>query len=338
MRRILLSMLAVIVAVLAINASVAAQPVPPPVIIPADNPPGTFIPVVLAMDEFSAEQGSWITPFVNQVDERFLAQWGFRPSLPTTVYLFGEGAALAAGFAMITDQALTVAELNLIANVDRSYVVRDQRTGGYGILVNLGPGVGTTTWKDEVMASIYHGYALVLIRDRAGLAGPIWYREGLAWLIAYINAPGAPSLSRRVSAAATFNAQGILPSLVELTDDKNWLNLTGASPQARDAAFGFAYLALNLMSPVGGLTLLNVLVDTQGTQNFETALVNRTGFTIQQLNIQTKLRMPSPEAVTVLTPEPLVAGATPPPTGVPALVPSLQQPVPPVQTGNNNLP
>ncbi|MGI5836995.1 MAG: hypothetical protein ACOX87_11000 [Chloroflexota bacterium] len=338
MRRTLLSLLMVAVAVLAINGSAIAQ-TPPPVIIPADDPPGTFIPVVLATDEFSAIQGGdWISDFVDQMDNQFLQQWAFRPSLPTTIYLFGSGDALANGFAMITDQALTVPELELIANVDRSYFVLDQRTGGYAVLVNLLPDFGTQAWMEEVRAAIYHGYALAMERDRAGEAGPSWYREGLAWFIAYTNAPGAPSLSRRVQAAATLNAQGTLPSLSDLSDEDNFSSFTSASPQTRDAAFGFAYLAINLMSPVGGLTLLNVLVDAQGPQNFEEALLDRTGFTVEQLSTQTKLRMPAPGAVAVLTPEPLVAGATPLPVGVPALVPSLQQPQGPVQEENNSLP
>lgn len=337
MRRTLLSMLLVVVAALTISGSAAAQP-PPPVIIPADDPPGTFIPVVLATDEFSATQGTWISDFVDQLDEQFLQQWAFRPSQPTTIYLFGGGDALASGFALITEQALTIPELELIANVDRSYFVLDRRTGGYGILVNLLPDFGTQVWMEEVMAAIYHGYALALIQDRAGAAGPTWYREGLAWFIAYANVPGAPSLSRRVQAAATLNAQGDLPSLSELGDEDTFRSFTSTTPQNRDAAFGFAYLAINLMSPVGGLTILNVLVDAQGPQSFEEALQDRTGFTVERLSTQTKLRMPAPGAVAVLTPEPLVAGATPPPTGVPALVPSLQQPQGPILEENNAQP
>lgn len=336
MRRSLLSMLLALVAALTITGSAAAQ-LPPPVVVPADTPAGTFVPVVLGTDAVSAAQGVWVTNFVlGQVDPQFLAEWGYRPTRPVTVYLFDGGDALAFGYSVVTEQALTVPELELIASLDRVYTVEDQRTGGWGILVNLSPGNGTTTWLDEIRAVIYHGYAQVMIQDRAGTAGPLWYREGLAQLIAYANVPGAPSLSQRVFQAATFNAQGMLPSLGDLSPEGNWVDFTGMSPQARDAALGFSYLALNLMSPIGGLTLLDVLTDVQEGVTFEAALLSRTGYTVERLSDQTQLRMPSPEAVTVLLPIPLASGQPLPTPGVPALTPSLQEPAGPVPPANGN--
>jgi hypothetical protein len=324
MRQRLLTPVVAMVAVLAITTIAFAQTAPPVVVQVAGNPP-QFSPVVLANDAFSASQSSaWITSFVATMDAQFISQWGFRPTQPVTVYLYDGGDNMAIALATLTNTDLTVPQLQAVASGSLSYLVKDSRSGGFGILVNLAPGVNTSTWRDAIMATIYHDYAMVMETDMADNAGPNWYRQGLVWLIAYGYAPGDPSLSARVFAAAVANEQNTLPTLPNLNLDPMFANpIPEVEDSTRAAAIGFSYLALNLMSPLGGSQLMSVLVATQRGEDFDSALQRQTGFTVQSIDQQTRLRMPPSSAVQVATPVTLGPGATPPATAVPALLPSL---------------
>lgn len=265
---------------------VAAAPPPAPPAIP-----GVFAPTVKAMDSQSGVAMASVKALMKDVDQEWVRVWGWRPSRPTTVYMYFDGDRMADGFSAISGQPLTLVQRDGLSKGAAGIMTVDSSTGGWAVLVNLGDHYGSSQWDDYMKAVLVHEYTHVMQMDVAGEAGPDWFREGMAELNAYVRAPGAVAYFGRPSFVSWYRELGRLPTLRHLQD--SWQKMEPTREMAQ-VAYGMSYLAVEYLSEkVGGMPLLEVLRKTAGGESFESALQEVTGYTLDRLDREYRVRIPA---------------------------------------------
>ncbi len=253
----------------------------------------SYVADVKAMDTQSAGPGVTVKTLMAATNEEWAAQWGWRPSRPTTIYLYFDGYRMADGIGAVSGTPMTASQRDYYAkNISGVAMNRDVLTGGYAVVLNLGYRYGTPTWEAEIKTVLIHEYTHVMQQDFSGGAGPNWFREGMAELMAYVRVPNSPYLKSRLYWVAQANNAGRLPTLQQL--QSNWSAMSNRTPQAADEAYGASYLAVKFLADkVGGMPLRQVLEKTAAGMDFNAALSSVTGYTVDRLQGEYKATLPT---------------------------------------------
>ncbi len=259
---------------------------------PTSAPRRSYDVDVKAMDAQSAGPGATAKALMTAINEEWASQWGWKPSKPTTVYLYFDGYGFADGIAQIAGESISPEEREFIArNVSGVAMDVDALTGGYAVVMNLGYRWGSPTWEAETKTVLVHEYTHVMQQDVAGGAGPIWFREGMAELMAYVRVQNSPYLRSRLYYVAQASNQGWLPSLPQLQND--WGGAVTRTPQSAQAAYGTSSLAVKyLADKVGGMPLRQVLEKVAAGTDFNSALSSVTGYTVERLDSEYRSTIP----------------------------------------------
>ena len=168
----------------------------------------------------------------------------------------------------------------------------DMQTGGYAIFLNLAYQYGEDDWLAGVKANLLQQYSTVMLQDLAGSAGPEWFRIGLIQWMAYSNITQTPAELSVTHYADRAKAEGTLLSLYDLT--KDWSRAIKSDGASSQAAYGAAYLAVkHLAGNVGGMPLIQTLIRNAKGEDFESALINETGFSTGKLESEYRNYIPT---------------------------------------------
>jgi hypothetical protein len=227
---------------------------------------------------------------MGEVESDWEQIWGWRPSKPTTVYLFTGGYHMAGGMPAITGQPLSAEQSkDLAANAVATNSV-DAQTGGWAIVMNIAVGMGTAEWEALTKGVLARQYACVMEREVAGSAGPVWYREGLVRLSSDVKVPVDGVIQRELAAMYDLNRKGTLPALRRLHQD--WAGFVSIASSYTDAANGLSLVAVRTLSNRASRSdLLEVLRRAGRGEDFESALKAVTGYTIEQLDADLRPRL-----------------------------------------------
>ncbi len=142
--------------------------------------------------------------------------------------------------------------------------------------------------------SIARQYANLMINDLAGIAGPQWFREGLADSIAFSIVPGIPQQSGEAEAVANSQVTGFpIPTLSQL--DTTFAPLVSTGGQSAAVAQGISFLgARSLLNTIGGQNLPSFLRGLASGTSFASQVQSSAGFSLEQLNANTQSLIPVP--------------------------------------------
>lgn len=252
----------------------------------------TFTVDVKAMDVWSAGPGASVKELMASIDEEWARVWGWKPGRPTTVYLYFDGYGFADGLAEICGETISPDEREYLARyVSGVALEKDTRTGGYAVVMNLGYQWGTPTWEAETRTVLVHEYTHIMLADAAKGAGPTWFNEGMAELMAYVRVQDSPYLETRTHFVAQANSEGWLPTLPQL--QANWGEIVTSDPRSAQVAYGASYFAVKYLADrVGGMPLLQVLQRVAMGEDFTSALPAVTGYTVERLDAEYRASIP----------------------------------------------
>ncbi|HEX2924089.1 MAG TPA: hypothetical protein VHS28_08695, partial [Chloroflexota bacterium] len=252
--------------------------------------PQVFTPEVKPMDSESGGPGGTVKRLMSEVESDWGQIWGWRPSKPTTVYLFTGGYHMAAGLPGITGQSVSAEQSKDLAASAVAVNGVDVQTGGWAIVVNIAGGMGTADWETLTKGTLARQYAYIMERDSAGTAGPTWYREGLVRLCSEAKVPVDAAIQKELAAMYDLNRKGTLPTLRRLHQD--WAGFVSIASSYNDAANGMSLVALRTLSNrLGKANMLELLRRVGRGEDFDGVLKAMTGYTIEQLDADLKTKL-----------------------------------------------
>ncbi len=251
----------------------------------------SYAPIVKAMDEESATSKTMVEEFLRELDGKWARIWGWQPRRPVTVYLYFDGYRMADGVISISGLPMDPGRREEIAATTAGLKARDGQTGGWAIFMNLKRYYATDRWAIRVRHLLTHELTHVMQSDVAGAAGPTWFHEGMAEVAAFVEVPEALPFLGRTKYVTHQRDLGELPSLRELQD--KWQELMKYRDERSQMAYGMSYLAVKYLADrVGGMPLLQVLASTAKGKSFEVALLEITGYSVDQLDAEYRQTIP----------------------------------------------
>ncbi len=269
----------------------APQPAPAPSPAPSPSPApvvprqGPYTPELKAMDEQAGGPAISLKERLREIDEEWARTWGWRPSKPVVIRLYSDGVAMASAIGEMLGESFTEEEKIYISWSIAGIAMNDPKTGGYAVAMNVGHYTpGQASGDVEFTATMVHEYTHVMQLDVAGEAGPTWFVEGMAELLAYTKAPTSPARAAEISAVSRAKREGYLPTLRQMQN--NWVDLVGGQWRAGEV-YGASYLAVRYLAEmVGGMPLRLVLEMVASGADFDSALSSITGYTVERLDAE----------------------------------------------------